>query len=373
MKVCVDIQSAIGQTSGVGRYTRCLAEALPGEKHADQLGYFYFDFRRNGSPLYKLSVDERVVRWIPGRVVQKAWKTVNFPPFDWFSGKADLFHFPNFIRPPLAHGRSVVTIHDVSFLRFPEATEKKNLQYLTSCLSRTVKEADHIITDSHFSKKELCTLMPVCEEKVTPIHLGLPPATHQSAGKENLPDKISGRPYLLMVGTIEPRKNHRFLFEVFEQLKSYDGLLVLAGMRGWREGPIFERLEHSAERNRIVYLDYVSDQQLATLYQHADAFVFPSLYEGFGFPPLEAMRFGTPVVSSSAGSLPEVLGDAAILCNEFDVELWVEQLHKVLDDTALREQLAERGKNHAQTFSWSRTAKETWDVYRMTMDQGERG
>ncbi|MBN1269572.1 MAG: glycosyltransferase family 4 protein [Kiritimatiellae bacterium] len=367
MKVCIDIQAAIAQRAGVGRYTKALVEHLGALAGDDDLALFYFDFQRKGTPFPVSGARQKAVRWCPGRVVQKAWKEIHWPPFDWFAGAADVYHFPNFILPPLTRGRSVVTIHDTSFLRHPETTEEKNLRYLTAKIRDTVARADAIITDSVFSAMEVEELLKAPREKLHPILLGLSAglrrpdheAIRAFRGRHGLE-----RPYLLMVGTLEPRKNVPFLVEVFEKLGGFDGDLVIAGMRGWKYEPILQRIEVSPRRDRIRYLEYVREEDLPALYAGAQLFVFPSFYEGFGFPPLEAMACGTPVVASAAGSLPEVLGGAAELVEGFDADEWTARVGALLADRARCEQLRARGLEQAKKFRWEETARKTWNVYR---------
>ena len=367
MRVTIDIQAAIAQRAGVGRYTKLLVEHLGPLAGSDELGLFYFDFQRKGIPFPAAGARQQAVRWCPGRFVQKAWKTLNFPPFDWFAGAADVYHFPNFIRPPLTRGKSVVTIHDVSFLRFPETTEERNLRYLTAQIRRTVELADAIVTDSEFVAREIGELLGTPRDKIFPIPLGLSASmTRPSAESIAGTRKALGlqRPYLLMVGTIEPRKNIPFLINVFERLDSFDGDLVIAGMRGWKYEPILDRMRNSPKAARIRHLDYVEEASLPGLYAGAELFVFPSLYEGFGFTPLEAMACGTPVLSSKTGSLAEVLGDAAVLVDSFDADTWAAQAIRLLADTTRKADLGSRGTRQASRFRWETAAEETWKIYR---------
>ncbi len=365
MNVCLDIQSALAQRAGVGRYTRMLAEHLPQVPGAGALSLFYFDFNRRGLDFQPRS-PTRPVRWIPGRIVQYAWKTIGFPPFQWFAGAADVYHFPNFILPPLSRGRSVVTIHDAAFLRYPETIEEKNLRYLTRCIRTTVERADAILCVSAFTARELQELLGVPADRLHVVHSGLttgfvrPDADTLRATRARLE---LDRPYLLSVGTLEPRKNYPFLMDVFDAL-AFDGDLVIAGMKGWKTDAIFARRAASPRRERIRLLEYVAEQDLAALYSGAELFVLPSRYEGFGFPPLEAMQCGTPVVSSAAGSLPEVLGDAALFPSELEVEAWKTTIETLLTDHAARTRLATAGPRHAARFTWEKAAQETWSVYR---------
>lgn len=367
MRVCIDIQSTLAHRTGVGRYTKSLVDHLAPLAGGDELSLFHFDFRRRGLPFDVPGARRRAVAWMPGRLAQQAWKRLGFPPFDWFAGPADVYHFPNFILPPLTRGRSVVTIHDVSFLRFPETLEAKNLRYLKARIGATVARADRIITVCEFTGREVVEALRVPAAKVVAIPSGLPDGfTRPPAGR--IQDVRArhrlDRPYLLFVGTIEPRKNLPFLVEVFERLRGFDGDLVIAGMKGWKVEPILDRIRGSPLAARIRLLDYVADEDLPGLYAGAEVFVLPSLYEGFGFPPLEAMACRTPVVASEGGSLPEVLGDGALIVRGFDAEHWAAEVESVVTDPSRRADLLERGAARARAFAWSRTAQQTWDLYR---------
>lgn len=368
MKVCMDIQAALGQRAGVGRYVRELLLHLGANAGTDEISAFFFNFKRTRLDAAPPGVRLRACRWLPGRVVQNSWKRLRFPPFDWLAGAADLYHFPNFIRPPLSRGRrSVVTIHDVSFLRLPETTETKNLAWLSAEIHRTAATADAILTDSHFSAREICELLNVPAERVFPVWLGLPkfgPVPAPEAVAQALRALGIDRPYLLMVSTIEPRKNIPFLVRVYEMLKDFDGDLVIAGGLGWKTGPTLQAISESPRRAGIKLLQHLEDAQLSALYAGASAFVFPTLYEGFGFPPLEAMGRGTPVVAARNSSLPEVLGDAAAWVEGFDAEQWAATIRAVLADPARAARLRAAGFAQAAKFTWEETARQTWEVYR---------
>jgi len=344
-----------------------LVEHLGPLKAQDELDLFYFDFKRKGQPFDLSHANAKACTWVPGRIIQKAWKTVNFPPFNFFAGDADLYHFPNFIRPPLTKGKSIVTIHDVSFLRYPETMEPKNFAYMSKKIKETVAEADAIITDCKFIGDEIRDLLGVSPDKIFPIWLGLneqlkvPSRVDIKAGKERLG---LDKPYLLHVGTIEPRKNHAFLLEVFEKLKNFDGELVIAGMQGWKTEPIFKRIADSPLKDRIRYINYVADEDLPALYAGAEAFIFPSLYEGFGFPPLEAMMCGTLAVTSSAGSLKEVMGLGALVLDHYNSDEWAREIDDLLSNTIRKEAQIRMGKEHVRKFSWEQCAALTWDLYR---------
>ncbi len=368
MKVCIDIQAAIKQRAGVGRYVHTLVPELAATAGQDTLTGFFFDFRRNGSPFETGLIEESPCHWIPGALIQQSWKRLGLPAYTRFAPEADVYHFTNFIIPPLPSGpKAVVNIHDCCFVTCPETMEPKNRAYLQKRIQATVDRADHILTISETIAKEIQEEFGVPEDRVTATLLGAPPAL-QSPPEEEVAARVRALgidgPFLLHVGTLEPRKNHSFLFNVFEQLDAFDGTLVLCGMKGWQVEPILEAMQASPRADRILHLDYVSDLDLASLYQRSEALLFPSLYEGFGLPPIEAMRQGCPVLCSDGGSLPEVVGDAGLVLPLNDPSEWAHQIESLLGDPDRRAKLLNAGHARAARFSWRRCAEETWDVYR---------
>ncbi len=370
MRVVIDIQSAIAQRAGVGRYTKSLVERLGHFAEPGEMRLFYFDFQRKGVPFPVENAEQKAVHWIPGRLVQQAWKTIAWPPFDWFAGPADVYHFPNFILPPLSRGKSVVTIHDLAFLRHPETLEPHNLRYLKARIEQTVRRADRIIAVSEFTARELRELLGVPAEKVVAIPQGIAGGLKRPSDAAIVAmRKTLGleRPYLLTVGTIEPRKNIAFLVDVFEKLADFDGDLLISGQLGWKFEPILDRMQRSTRAGHIRYLNYAEEAVLPALYAGAELFVFPSLYEGFGFPPLEAMACGTPVLSSRGGSLPEILGGAAEYLDGFEAEAWAERIRSLVRDRAKLQDLRRRGLERSNVFSWGETARRTWEVFESTV------
>ncbi len=368
MRVCLDIQAAIAQCAGVGRYVACLSAHLASQRPpGDELRLFCFDFRGRAAVDVPAGATLLRLRWLPGRVAQKAWAWCGWPPFDRLAGPADIYHFPNFIRPPLRRGRSVVTIHDLSFILYPHTTEERNLRYLRAYINDTVAWADAILADSETIANEIRAQWPGSASKVVAVPLAAP------EGFQRPPDDVVrrtreahglSRPYLLSVGTLEPRKNYAFLVEVFERLGAFDGDLVIAGRPGWKWGETAARIAASPRAHQIRVIAAADDAELCALYAGAELLVCASLYEGFGFPPLEAMVCGTPVVVSEGGSLPEVCGDGARVIRGFDADAWSAELARLLGDSAGRAALVQRGRANLARYSWAQTARRTWAVYR---------
>ena len=368
---CLDYQPAVAQGAGIGRYTRQLARGLlPALAPEERLRLFYCDFRRKAPADPVPGAEARAFRLLPGALMQKAWTRLGAPPFDLLAGAADVFHFTNFVARPVRRGRVVLSIHDMSFERFPAFAEARNRAYLHANVARSVARADAIVTDSEFSRREIEELLPGARGKVRTTPLGISP-DFRPAPPERVAEVRARlglkRPFLLDVGTVEPRKNLPFLVEFWERLapEGYD--LVVAGAPGWRCEPIFARFAEAERRwpGRFRYVRYVPDGMLDALYTAASLFAIPSHYEGFGFPPLEAMACGAPVLSSDGGSLPEVLGGAAEIVRGLDADEWAAAALRLLrEDPAARAERATAGRAHAASFTWERCALETLAVYR---------
>ena len=368
MKFLLDIQPAIGQLAGVGRYTRELLRHLPAAlSSGEHLIAAYFDFHRRGLPFSAPSspaLEFAPCHWCPGALAQQLWKRLGHPSYTTFFPKADAYLFPNFVIPPLPRtAKAAVTIHDVSFLRLPQTTEPKNLRWLMSQIRATAARADAILTDSLFSASEIVETLDVPAEKVHPILLGLP-----SMPPPLDPDRAQAlraslglqRPYILHVGTIEPRKNIPFLLDILAHARDLDADLVLAGGLGWKTDPILHALRTSPLADRVHLLSHVPDDTLTALYDGALAFVFPSFYEGFGLPPLEALARGTPVLAADNSSLPEVLSPAATLVQGYDPDVWADALRQIIATPPDRDAL----RAHAARFSYADTAAQSLAVLR---------
>lgn len=366
MRICIDVQSAVTQRAGIGRYTRALVHHLAPLLSDHELRLFYLDFKRRGARLAVPGAIERPVRWCPGALIQQAWKRLNWPPVHYLAGKADVYHFPNFICPPLRRGRAVVTIHDMSFARFPEFTETGNLCYLRARMGETVKRADAIVTISRFSAREISRLLDVEPARVFPIYPGISP-DFQPPPPDTVNRHLASlgikKPYLLTVGTLEPRKNLPLLVDTFDGLDAFKGQLVIAGAPGWKTGPILRHMQEARRARDIRYIRYVPDAALPSLYAGAELFLLTSHYEGFGFPPVEAMACGSAVVSSTGGSLGEVLDGGARLVDATEPDAWIAAIASLLADPDARHALARRGREHAGRYRWDRCAAQTRDVY----------
>jgi len=312
-------------------------------------------------------------RWSTSRAaVRVAWEQLVQP---WVLRRigADLVHGPVFVGPLLAHCPVIVTIHDLSFIRYPDLSRPANRMYRTVLTRLSAQRARRLIAVSAHAAAESTRLLGVPRERVDVIYHGVDPVFHPLPVDEvaafrrdrGLPER-----FVLFVGTLEPRKNLVRLVEAFARIRDGRVRLVLAGGKGWLYDDLFAKVEALGLDEEVVFPGYVMDDELPLWYNAATVFSYPSVYEGFGIPVLEAQACGTPVLTSNTSSLPEAAGDGALMVDPYDVEELAAGLDRLLTDEPLRHELRERGLAHARQFSWPHTARETACVYRRAMAEG---
>ena len=385
MTIYLDISAAVHRRAGLGRYAESLARAM-----VTQLGNclaFFYNREAGIEPLAGLE-------HVPGRTVSlgyKPWRLLVWTGqlmhigFNRLLPDATLFHATEHLLLPLRDIPTVLTVHDLIFRRYPRHHKPLNRWYLNATMPLFCRRADHIIAVSEQSKRDVMAAYGVSADKITVIYEAADPRFRPQS-----PDRVAevrsryGLPerYLLFVGTIEPRKNLGRLLFAFERLRAENltDALVIVGKRGWLYEDFFARLEQSPARRAVLFPGFVPDADLPAIYAGAQALAFPSEFEGFGLPVLEAMACGTPVVCSNTSSLPEIVGAsqeradpasevptegaAALLCDPLEVDEIAAALRRVLTDGDLAEALRVRGLKQAGRFSWSRAAAETIAVYR---------
>jgi glycosyltransferase involved in cell wall biosynthesis len=369
MTITLDVSAAVHRRAGLGRYAESLARALVAA--APDCYALFYNAERGIEPLAGLE-------HLPARTVAlgyKPWRMLVWIgqlariPFNRLVPDATLFHATEHLLPPLRGIPTVLTVHDLIFRHLPEHHKPLNRWYLNLTMPLYCRRADHIIAISECTRRDLAVAYDLPPEKITVIYEAADPRFRIQS-----PDTIAairaryGLParYLLSVGTIEPRKNLTRLLAAFETAHAdrlTDGL-VIVGRRGWLYDDFFAALERSPARDAIIFPGYVPDEDLPAIYAGAQVSVFPSLYEGFGLPVLEAMACGAPVVTSRASSLPEAGGDAALYCDPTDVEEMTAVILRVLQNVDLQAEMRMRGVEQAARFSWQRAAEETTAVYR---------
>lgn len=365
MHISIDYTSALAQGAGIGRYTRELVSALseidhenryllvcPRNSRGKQVGNWPPNFKPHILP---------ISQWL----ATVLWHRLRAPlPLDLFTGPVDIFHSPDFVLPPLRHGKTILTVHDLSFLRYPECFEPSLVKYLRRLVPRSVGHASLVLADSESTKRDLVELMKVPAQKIEVLYAGVNstfiPISDERFLAAVLKKYFIEAPFLLFVGTIEPRKNLERLLQSYSRLHVEEGIqqhLLLAGELGWLYADLFQEVQRLKLENSVRFLGYVPDDELPVLMSLADLFVFPSLYEGFGLPPLEAMACGTPVVASNTSSLIEILGDAALLVDPARVDLLAEAIYQALTNTGQRQSMVAKGLDRAKKFTWSRAAR----------------
>ena len=364
--------------TGIGRYALELARCLPG--HAEMGRVRFYAMGRWMDKGMLEAADQPMAEKQPrtlrsvlagNRLAVRAYAAVMPAVQRWqLRGEgASLFHSPNFFLPPVA-GRSVVTVHDLSHHVYPQFHPEARVDYMQRMLPSSLARADHVITVSESARQDLMAHMGVSGDRITAVPLGVNPAFRPHAAHELAPVLkglgLQAGGYCLYVGTIEPRKNLDRLLSAYEGLppplrKRFP--LVLAGSRGWRSEQTHARMEHAAAQGWLRYVRFAPQKDLPALYAGAALFAYPSLYEGFGLPVLEAMASGVPVVTSNVSSLPEVVGEAAMQVHPHDVKALTEALIKGLEDMPWRAQAQAQGLLRAQGFTWDRCVARTVQVY----------
>jgi glycosyltransferase involved in cell wall biosynthesis len=368
VKVAIEGTPFFRVRTGIDHYSVNLVRelvAVDPDTHYTVIGY-----RGDGSkprpmaPANNLSY--RFAEWLPKRYLDAFAARLFVPPLDLLAGvRPDVMLFPNYIASPLVWTpRSIVVIYDLSFVYHPQYVDPGNARFLRRVVKRAAESAGHLVTISEHSRREILECYGVPESKVSVVYPGvdrtrfrpLPPA-----GRPQVTAKFGiDRPYVLFAGTLEPRKNILGLLHAYAQLPAdlrEAHALVIAGGKGWLDGEITAGLAELARAGaHVIRTGYVDDDDMPALVGAASVFAFPSFYEGFGIPPLEAMACGTPVIVSRTSSLPEVVGDAAELVDPHDVASIAGALERVLRDPERRGELSAAGLRRATLFDWREQA-----------------
>ena len=366
MRIALDAIPLVEAKTGIGHYTDALAESLA-RIHRDHqyelLSPFDFTFDAcNGKPA-NLSK-----RFIPVRSVFRKWWLVGLPSLLQIS-PVDVFHGTNYCIPVFAPCPSVVTIHDMSLLAQSSTHETANVVRGKRRVPIMARRASLIIAPSEWTKQEIIKYLGTRPEKIRVVYeaardkmMAWPSSKYQS-----IIDRHQIRqPYLLYVGTIEPRKNLLTLIRAYDELLKttpHRPQLVLCGGRGWLDNEVFKLVTDLKLEDQVRFTGYVDDTDLPGLYSAAEIFIYPSLYEGFGLPPLESMACGTPVITSNVSSLPEVVGKAGLMHDPNDYRALTANIAKMLGDRSTYEHFSCAGLEQASHFSWDRAARETQAIY----------
>jgi glycosyltransferase involved in cell wall biosynthesis len=379
MRVAFNATPLLSPLTGIGNYIVELGNSLSQFDDVDAFSFYRYHWRHERPRVPEdlagsaLALVERSKRWIPRweplrSSVRLAVHKVGFQR-GLRRNRIDVYHEQNYV--PLAYDVPVViTIHDLSWLRFPETHPLDRVRWLERGLPRAIERAAGILVDSEFIRNEVIATFGADPGRVHTAHLGVSAEFHPRCADETRATLeqlgLTHGAYVLTVGTIEPRKNVAHLLDAYARLQAEVRSrfpLVVAGARGWGESKLKNRLSKLTDAGEIRFLDHIGNGKLRDLYSGAGLFVFPSLYEGFGFPPLEAMASGAPVLCSDRASLPEIIGDAAVSFSPVDEAATTAILDMLLKDQSARAAMSQRGIRRAARFSWAKCAAETRAVY----------
>lgn len=371
--IAIDASFALGEKSGTSEYTNQLINNLSKIDTENSYTIFPFftyiydpDFKKYQPKVpsnFKLFLDK-----VPKSTIDLIWKKLKFlRPF--YTPKYDVFHTTTFSVPPkYMYKKLIVTIYDVSFYTHPQFHLKENIEHCHKGTVEAVKHADTIIAISENTKKDLINYFDCPEDKITVTPL----AYDKSFDKELTSNEIDGvirkykikKPFIFHLGSLEPRKNTLGLIKAYRLLpkKLYEEFdLVIGGGKGWKNNEILEYVNKYHLENRVKFVGYIPDNDLTAFYQKAKCFAYPSFYEGFGIPPLEAMASGCPTLVSNISSLPEICGNAALFCQPNDIEEMANILNTLISSN--NKILKKAGLEQAKKYSWAKTIDQTLDLY----------
>ena len=386
MKIVFDGQPLLGQKTGIAYYEDGLIRGLLEQYEENEYALDIFTFqhaneKRASVSHYSPNLKIQECSWFSGTLFRMLSLIFPVPYRFFFHEEREITHFCNYVIPFGVKGKKVVTIHDLAFREFPETIRRRTMIMLKRNLKRSIKRADAIVTDSEFTKQEIIKYYGVSPEEIYVVPCGVDTEKFYPEEDTNVISKIRGKygiegEYFLYLGTLEPRKNIEGLLQAYQKLLEKTGsskrevpALVIAGGKGWRYDSIFEKVKELALENQVVFAGYIAEEDKTPLLSGALAFCFPSFYEGFGLPPIEAMACGTPVITSNTSSLVEVTGEAAVQVNPYDTEELASAMENMWRDEKVRQEFREKGFAQVKKYSWKNAVQLLYEVYRIL---GER-
>ncbi|WP_252221735.1 MULTISPECIES: glycosyltransferase family 1 protein [unclassified Clostridium] len=372
MKVSIELQPCLKNKSGIGVYTYELTKRLQNFRDIKVEGSIFNFLNRNdiSTDIQGLDIKKNICSLFPYGIYRRIWSYAPIKYNFLFRGNADIYQFFNFVIPSNISGKVITTIHDLTYILYPNTMDTSNRKRLEKDMKKTVNRADYIITISENSKSDIIKYLGIDENKIQVVYPGVGETYKRMLDNyeiESVKKKYSiENEYILYLGTLEPRKNIETIiraYNLFTQSNKNNIKLVLAGKKGWLYDDIFKLIKEFGIEDNVIFTDYVDDKDKPALYQGAKLFLFPSLYEGFGIPLVEAMASRTPVITSNSSSLPEVAGEAAIITAPLDYKEISKSIERVLNDSELREKMINEGVKQANKFSWDASAEKLKNIY----------
>jgi len=383
MKVVFNVDAITAPLTGIGRYALEIARGLAHHAEIDELK-LYSAYQWVDDPAHALEANRTIAairRNVPFKTqALELYTQIRGAMFRLHTRKLKgwILHTPNYVLMPF-DGPALTTVHDLSWLSFPEAHPVERVRFLDRHLPKTLARANLVLTDSDFIAAEIAERFGIARAKIRAIPLGVDanyrPRTRAEIAPVLAKHGLADSAYLLVVATLEPRKNLARLVRAYAALAPSLRArhpLVIAGARGWLSGELEKAIAPLEAKGEARRLGYVGEDELPAIYAGAHAFAFPSLYEGFGLPVLEAMASGVPVLTSKAASMPEVGGDTALLVDPHDESALSDGLARVLDDAQWRARAAASGIERARGYAWTRTVDETVGAYREAIASATR-
>ncbi|MFT5874315.1 MAG: glycosyltransferase involved in cell wall biosynthesis [Clostridium sp.] len=376
MKISLDLEPCCNNRSGIGIYTYNIVKNLAGIKGIEFYGEIFSFLGKNKlDENYKeLHIKLNMCKLLSYGIYRRIWSRLPFKYNTILNSHSDIYHFFDYIVPPKIEGKVITTIHDMTYTIYPEMVEEKTMKRIKKGIEYSVKRADKIITVSESSKKDIVEFLGVDEKKIEVVYNGVEYERFSASytkeqqftvkNKYSIPEK-----YILYMGTLEPRKNIESIISAFSKLIVNNNIyseeikLVIAGKKGWLYESIFKLVQKLSLENKVVFTDYIEEEDKPLIYNMASIFIFPSIYEGFGIPVIEAMASSVPVITSTTSSLPEVAGDAAILVNPKDIDSMAKAMKQVLEDKDIRQSMIEKGHTQAKKFNWENSAEKLLSIY----------
>jgi glycosyltransferase involved in cell wall biosynthesis len=373
LRVGINGSALLSPLTGIGQYTKNLADAFVRSSEVDLWLFYLYGWNRDvrTDPIENINVLKSLVKKFVPRPYQlmRALQQARFS-MGARRLRLQLYHEPNFLSHRFS-GPTVITAHDLSWIRFPETHPSERVKIMNKLFPGSIARASHIITDASYVREEIIDVFGIAPDRITSIPLGarriFRPRDQAGCAAVLKEHGLEYRSFILCVGTLEPRKNLEFVIRAFLDLPAafrQRRPLVLVGMKGWLTSRIESSMRSMVDSGQVRPLGFTTDEDLAALYASAMVLVYPSLYEGFGLPPLEAMACGTPVIVSNRASLPEVVGNAGELVEPTDTDRLKELLKRFAEDPLHWQSRARQSLQRSAEFSWERCARETLQIYR---------